>query len=260
MGASGLRIEAAKGSRGREAEVVTRLGPGDDVECDGGVLDGAGEYAVGDAPWVTSPKSGPIETRPRLGLRPTSPQHAAGMRIEPPRSRAVGERDDPGRDGGGAATRGAARRERTVPGVARRPEPRVLGHRPQPELGRVRPPITIAPASRRRRTWALSWVGRQSPNAREPCVVGSPSTAETRSLSAIGTPHNGRGSPARISVRFGAGALVAARHERVQVAVELVAGEQGGVDELARRDRAGADERRLLDGAGSSGELMRRTT
>ena len=33
-----------------------------------------------------SPRSGPCEIRPRLGLRPTSPQHAAGMRIEPPPS------------------------------------------------------------------------------------------------------------------------------------------------------------------------------
>src|SRR6476661_8797875 len=37
-------------------------------------------------PAARSPKSGPIETRPRLGLRPTTPQQDAGMRIEPPRS------------------------------------------------------------------------------------------------------------------------------------------------------------------------------
>jgi len=37
-------------------------------------------------PAPTSPRSGPIETRPRLGFKPTSPQQAAGMRIEPPRS------------------------------------------------------------------------------------------------------------------------------------------------------------------------------
>src|SRR5919198_3293004 len=30
--------------------------------------------------------SGPRETRPRLGLSPTSPQQAAGIRIEPPPS------------------------------------------------------------------------------------------------------------------------------------------------------------------------------
>ena len=33
-----------------------------------------------------SPRSGPREIRPRLGLRPTRPLQAAGMRIEPPPS------------------------------------------------------------------------------------------------------------------------------------------------------------------------------
>ena len=33
-----------------------------------------------------SPSSGASETRPRLGFSPTSPQQAAGMRIEPPPS------------------------------------------------------------------------------------------------------------------------------------------------------------------------------
>ena len=33
-----------------------------------------------------SPITGAIDTRPRDGLRPTSPQQAAGIRIEPPPS------------------------------------------------------------------------------------------------------------------------------------------------------------------------------
>src|SRR5215472_18832656 len=33
-----------------------------------------------------SPNMGPSGLRPRVGLRPTSPQHEAGMRIEPPPS------------------------------------------------------------------------------------------------------------------------------------------------------------------------------
>ena len=35
---------------------------------------------------MKSPNSGASDTRPRDGLRPTSPQHEAGMRIEPPPS------------------------------------------------------------------------------------------------------------------------------------------------------------------------------
>src|SRR5437667_2294850 len=38
------------------------------------------------SPCHTSPKSGPSDTRPRDGLRPTSPHSLAGMRIEPPPS------------------------------------------------------------------------------------------------------------------------------------------------------------------------------
>ncbi len=38
------------------------------------------------APIHDSPTSGPWLTRPRLGLRPTRPHSAAGMRIDPPPS------------------------------------------------------------------------------------------------------------------------------------------------------------------------------
>src|SRR3990170_4545400 len=37
-------------------------------------------------PAKISPKRGPFETRPRAGLRPKTPQHDAGIRIEPPPS------------------------------------------------------------------------------------------------------------------------------------------------------------------------------
>ncbi len=37
-------------------------------------------------PSEESPSSGAAEMRPRLGFSPTSPQHAAGMRTEPPPS------------------------------------------------------------------------------------------------------------------------------------------------------------------------------
>src|SRR5438874_356698 len=42
-----------------------------------------------EAPPQPSPASGPMGTRPRVGLRPKRPQHEAGMRIEPPPSVAV---------------------------------------------------------------------------------------------------------------------------------------------------------------------------
>src|SRR6202011_3341654 len=38
------------------------------------------------SPAQSSPKSGPLEIRPREGFSPTTPQQEAGMRIEPPPS------------------------------------------------------------------------------------------------------------------------------------------------------------------------------
>src|SRR5512138_1786027 len=38
------------------------------------------------APCQISPHSGPAGVRPRVGLRPNTPQHDAGMRIDPPPS------------------------------------------------------------------------------------------------------------------------------------------------------------------------------
>src|SRR5208282_762752 len=38
------------------------------------------------SPEMTSPNSGPADTRPREGFRPTRPQWLAGIRIEPPPS------------------------------------------------------------------------------------------------------------------------------------------------------------------------------
>jgi hypothetical protein len=40
-------------------------------------------------PLQPSPASGPIGVRPRVGFRPNSPQHEAGIRIEPPPSLAL---------------------------------------------------------------------------------------------------------------------------------------------------------------------------
>ena len=77
-------------------------------------------------------------SRPRLGLRPTRPQQAAGMRIEPPPSLPCATGTMP------AATAAAEPPEEPpgvrvrVPRVARRPGVARLGGRQDPELGQVR--------------------------------------------------------------------------------------------------------------------------
>ena len=66
----------------------------------------------------------------------------------------------------------------------------------------------------------------------------------------IGTPHSGRASPARTRVGLGQRAL-ARRRRRTRSArgSRRSIARQRGLDELARRDLAGAHERGLLDGA-----------
>ena len=69
------------------------------VEDRRGVVDGAREHTVDGQGGV--PSSGAGEIRPRLGFRPTSPQQAAGIRIEPPPSLPWATGTMPGGDGGG---------------------------------------------------------------------------------------------------------------------------------------------------------------
>ena len=76
-----------------------------------------------------SPSSGAAEMRPRLGFSPTSPQQAAGMRIEPPPSLPCATGSMPLATAAAAPPGGAAGRALEVPRVARRAEDARLGRR-----------------------------------------------------------------------------------------------------------------------------------
>ena len=110
-----------------------------------------------------SPASGPTETRPRAGLRPTRPQQAAGMRIEPPPSL-------PCAIGTMPAATAAAAPPLEPPGVRSRSHGlRVGPNRRDSVVGRipisgsaVLPTITN-PASRSRLTRYASWSRDQVP-------------------------------------------------------------------------------------------------
>ena len=120
----------------------------------------------------------PSDTRPRDGLRPTSPQHAAGMRIEPPPSLACAIGTIP------AATAAAEppleppveRSGSTGCAPGRRPCGSVVGQ--DPELGRVRlADEARSPASRKRRSEPGVLVARPSRarcRKRMPSCMGSP--------------------------------------------------------------------------------------
>ena len=137
-----------------------------------------------------SPISGACDTRPRCGLRPTRPQHAAGMRSEPPPSL-------PCANGTMPAATAAALPPDEPPGV------RVGSHgfRVRSVTGRIPHsgidvvPTTIAPAARSRRTTLWSCPARTSRMSEEPQVRRSPVTARL-AFTATGTPASGRGSPA----------------------------------------------------------------
>ena len=133
--------------------------------------------------------TGAEETRPRLGFIPTRPQHAAGIRIDPPPSDAVAAGTSP------AAT-AAAEPPEDPPGVRSRrhglrviPLACVTVQGKMSSSGVVVIPTGIAPAARSRRITSASATAG-GPWVRDPRVAMCPATA-TSSLSATGTPARG---------------------------------------------------------------------
>jgi hypothetical protein len=145
-------------------------------------------------PRTTSPYQccdrGATEMRPRVGLRPTSPQAEAGMRIDPPPSApsatgtvpvATATADPPDEPPG--------ERSRSK-GLRVTPVARLSVNGNWPNSGIVVRPTMTAPAARRRRTTSLSAVrGVELPAP--PRVVTSPVTSYS-SLTTMGTPARGR--------------------------------------------------------------------
>src|SRR5437870_7651293 len=123
-----------------------------------------------------------MEIRPRAGFRPTSPQHAAGTRIDPPPSLAWAI-------GAMPAATAAAEPPEEPPGV--RPRSHGLRVAPKrrgsvtgsaPNSGDEVAPTITNPASRSRRVRKPSYSGTQeSPVIDEPHVIRCPATAANRS-------------------------------------------------------------------------------
>ena len=100
-----------------------------------------------------SPASGASEMRLRWGLSPTRPQHAAGMRVEPPPSLAWAIGHHAGRDGASPSRPTSRRCVRAGShGLRVGPKRLVLVHGRMPHSGRVVEPTTTKPASLKRRT------------------------------------------------------------------------------------------------------------
>ena len=198
---------------------------------------------------------GSIGTRPRCGFSPTSPQNAAGIRIEPPPSVAEAAPTSP------AATAHALPpldppTERFVSqGLRVGPQASVsvkgwIARSESVVFARI-----TAPAARRRRTSSPSAAAERSPNARVPNLVTVPSTS-TLSLIATGDPEQRLiavvvGDAARVR-RLGLRDRPLGEHlgERVQLRVEALGPLEVEVDELAGGDLARADQLRLARNAG----------
>src|SRR5579863_4237469 len=134
-------------------------------------------------------------TSPSVCLKPTTPQHAAGMRLDPPPSVPTPIGTSP------AATEAAAPpldpphvRDKSH-GLTVRPKSGASVKHLWPNSGVVVLPMRIAPAALSRATDGESAAGTLSASATEPKVVFTPAVL-TRSLTANGTPcSGGSGSP-----------------------------------------------------------------
>jgi hypothetical protein len=217
-----------------------------------------------NTPSVTSPivsfGTGATEIVPRPGLSPTRPLQEAGMRIDPAPSLPWASDSIP------AAT-AAALPPDEPPGVRAvshglRVAPNRCGSVTgrMPSSGTLVLPTTIAPASRRRRTTALSIDGTQSPVARMPKVVRMPSVRARMSLMATGTPARGRESPALMasasaSARSGTSVTNAfSSASRRSIALRQVSTSSRALTSPARTAAAWsrADLSRISSGMGSS--------
>src|SRR5205809_4527907 len=142
-------------------------------------------------PFRMSPISGPSELRPRVGLSPTSPQQAAGMRMEPPPSLAWATGTTP------EATAAAEPPEEppgvrfTSQGFLAGPYNRDSVTGGKPNSGTFVLAKGMKPARLNLATTCASAVAGVSGRKEEPARVGMPAQNPVMSLSSSGTPAKG---------------------------------------------------------------------
>ena len=194
-----------------------------------------------------SSKHGPRATRPWVGLIPAIPQKAAGMRIDPPMS-------VPSASGARPAATAAPEPPLDPPGV--RSSRRGLRVTPNSSLevwphsqngGFVVFAITIAPASRRRRTATASHLGTKSASTRVPIVAGAPRTQIT-SLTATGTPHRAP-PPTPAASRLSAARAAASASSASTTVQAFTVGSTRSIRSSAARTSSSGPSARLLTAA-----------
>lgn len=162
---------------------------------------------------------GQIGTKPGVGRSPKTPQNAAGVRIEPPRSLPSAKATIP--DASAAApppVEPPAVSDKSQ-GLRVAPNNAFLVLAPAANSGTLVLPRTIASARRRRSTMTASCSGTKSARRREPKVVRMPAVG-TISLIATGTPASGPGFVPAASLESSASASArACSAAKVQIAL-----------------------------------------
>ena len=136
-------------------------------------------------------RSGAKELRPRVGFSPKTPQHEAGIRIDPPPSfpwamgtiRAATAAAEPPLEP--PAVRSIAQGFRVGPNARGSVVGRI------PNSGVFVLPRMTKPARLYRATSSLSWSGTNCLRNDDPELIGTPACAAIRSFKRNGTPRNG---------------------------------------------------------------------
>jgi hypothetical protein len=139
------------------------------------------------------PSSG---TRPWLGLKPTTPHHAAGIRIEPPESVPRAASASPAASAAAEPPLEPPARRPGATGFGTVPKCGFCDEIPYANSWRFVLPTVAYPAASSRATDSAVRSGRCSANTIEPYVVTSPAVSN-RSLTASGIPSAGRSGRAR---------------------------------------------------------------
>ena len=127
-----------------------------------------------EAPPQPSPASGPIGLRARVGLRPKSPQHDAGMRIEPPPSVAWAIGSMPAATAAAAPPLEPPALWSSFHGLRVGPNRRGSVDGARPISGVLVLPATTSPARLSRAVSSLSWSATLPVNSRPPYEVTAP--------------------------------------------------------------------------------------
>ena len=198
---------------------------------------------------MMSPNCGAERDPPARGLEPTSPQHEAGMRIEPPPSLACAAGDHArGHRGRRAAAGAAGRAGRDPRGCAWRRRPAGSVVERMPSSGVLVLPRKTKPASRNRLASSLSCVLDPADLAQEAHALVHRVAGRVRGQVLEQEGHAAERAVGQVAGRGGARLVEQRRDHRVELGVEPLDALDRLVDQLARACLPASNQLRLFRG------------